>query len=319
VTTDGTGSATVRIVSLLPAGTEIVAALGAADTLVGISHECDQPAAVTALPRVTASVVDSGASSREIDDVVRALSAGGAPVFTLEAKQLAQLEPTLILTQSLCEVCAVSDGDVRALADVLSPPPRVLPLVGTTLDGVWSDIAAVGDAIGRPDAATALMASITTRLRAVHDRLEAARAPRPRVVVIEWIDPLFIAGHWTPELVRRAGGVDVLASAGAHSVTVTVDQVREADPDVLLFAPCGFDVTRAEREARALLQRPEWTWARPREAWALDGNALTSRPGPRLAEAAEVMAAIFAPALFEPPPVRYARQLSSSVGEQMSS
>jgi len=319
VTTDGSGSATVRVVSLLPAGTEIVAALGAVHSLVGISHECDHPAEVMGLPRVTASTVDRDASSLEIDAAVRALSSGGAPVFTLDAEQLARLAPSLILTQSLCEVCAVSDGDVRALADVLSPPPRVLPLVGTTLDGVWADIAAVGDAMGRTDAAVALVASIRSRLRAVHERLKAARAPRPRVAVIEWLDPLFVAGHWTPELVRRAGGVDVLASPGAHSVTVTANQVHEAEPDVLLFAPCGFDVARAEHEGRALLERPEWAWARTRDAWALDGNALTSRPGPRLADAVEVMAAIFAPGLFAPPPGRYARQISSSVSRQMSS
>ena len=309
MTTDGVGSAAVRVVSLLPAGTEIVAALGAVRSLVGISHECDHPAEVTTLPRVTASVVDRDASSLAIDAAVRALASGGAPVFTLDADQLARLAPTLILTQSLCEVCAVSDGDVRALADVLSPAPRVLPLVGTTLGGVWTDIAVVGDAVGRADAAATLVASIAARLRAVHERLKAARARRPRVAVIEWLDPLFIAGHWTPELVRRAGGVDALASPGAHSVTVTVDQVREADPELLLFAPCGFDVARAEREAHTLLARPEWGWVRTRHAWALDGNALTSRPGPRLADAVEVMAAIFAPALFDPPSERYAREL----------
>jgi iron complex transport system substrate-binding protein len=298
-----------RVVSLLPAGTEIVAALGALDALVGISHECDHPPAVGGLPRVTASAVDPRASSRAIDAAVRTLSRAGRPVLTLDADDLRRLAPTLILTQSLCEVCAVSEGDVRAIADVLSPPPRVLPLVGTTLDGVWADISAVGAALGRDAAAAALLSSITARLRTVHETLKVARAPRPRVAVLEWLGPLFTAGHWTPELVRRAGGIDVLAEPGSHSATVSVERVRDADPEVLLFAPCGFDAARAEREARALLAEPEWSWARGRRAWALDGNALTSRPGPRLADAVEVMAGILAPALFEPTDARYAREL----------
>ena len=310
MTTERTDTAAVRVVSLLPAGTEIVAALGAFESLVGITHECDFPPEVSRLPRVTASAVDRDATSGSIDAAVRALSSSGAPVFTLDAGDLRRLAPSLILTQSLCEVCAVSEGDVRAIADVLSPPPRVLPLVGTTLDGVWGDITAVGAVLGRSAAAADLLAGIALRLQLVHDVLKAASAPRPRVAVIEWLDPLYTAGHWTPELVRRGGGIDVLATAGSHSETVTVERVRDADPDLLLFAPCGFDVDRAEREARTLLARPEWAWARGREAWAIDGNALTSRPGPRLADAVEVMSAIFAPALFEPPPSHYARRLT---------
>jgi iron complex transport system substrate-binding protein len=312
VTTERTGSAAVRVVSLLPAGTEIVAALGALDSLVGVSHECDFPAEVSRLPRMTASAVDRDASSPAIDAAVRALSSGGAPVFTLDADVLRRLAPSLILTQSLCEVCAVSEGDVRALADVLSPPPRVLPLVGTTLDGVWDDVAAVGAALGRGAAAAELLSTIALRLQRVHETLKAARAPRPRVAVIEWLDPVYAAGHWTPELVRRAGGIDVLAAAGAHSVTVEVQRVRDSRPELLLFAPCGFDVERAEREGRALLASPAWKWAEGVEAWALDGNALTSRPGPRLADAVEVMAAIIAPQLFPPPPAHYARRLSAA-------
>jgi iron complex transport system substrate-binding protein len=146
-------------------------------------------------------------------------------------------------------------------------------------------------------------------MRRVHETLKAARAPRPRVAVIEWLDPLFVAGHWTPELVRRAGGIDVLANAGAHSIEITIEAVRAAAPDFLLFAPCGFDVERAEREARALLASDGWEWALPLEHWALDGNALTSRPGPRLTDVIETMAAIFAPTLFDPPAATYARDV----------
>ena len=308
-------SSRARVISLLPAATELVCALGARDSLVAISHECDYPADVALLPRVTASTVDRDASSASIDAEVRMLSSSGRPVFALEAADIIQLAPTVILTQALCEVCAVSDGDVRDIATLVSPAPEVISLSGTTLDSIWEDFTRVGVAIGRTEEATALLAAIALRLRVVHERLKAARAPRPRVAVIEWLDPLFVAGHWTPELVRRAGAIDVLADPGAHSVQIGIDQVRAAQPDVLLFAPCGFDVSRAEREVRALLARSEWSWARGCEAWALDGNALTSRPGPRLANAVEVMASIFAPALFAPPSPLYARVvLSESEG-----
>ena len=302
----------MRVVSLLPAATEIVAALGALPALVGITHECDFPPEVSRLPRLTTSAVDAHDTSAAIDAAVRALAERGAPVFALDADELRRLAPTLILTQTLCEVCAISAGTVCALAEVVTPAPRVLQLSGTTLDGVWDDIAAVGAALGRDAAAADLLADVSARLRAVHETLKAARAPRPRVAVIEWLDPLFFAGHWTPELVRRAGGIDVLASAGAHSATITADRVRDAQPELLLFAPCGFDADRAEREARALLATDAWSWARGCPAWALDGNALTSRPGPRLADAVEVMAAIVAPALFPAPPRRYARRLDPS-------
>lgn len=299
-----------RVVSLLPSGTEIVAALGAIDQLVGVTHECDYPPEVSRLPRVTTTEVERDASSSDIDAAVRSLSHAGTPVFALRADDVVRLAPTLILTQTLCEVCAVSEGDVLGIASLLPGAPRVLPLVGTTLDGIWADIRSVGAALGRTEEASALIDEIAARLRRVHETLAAARAPRPRVAVIEWIEPLYAAGHWTPELVRRAGGIDVLAKPGAHSVPVAVDQVRDADPELLLFAPCGFDVARAEREGRALLASPEWAWTRGRDAWAIDGNALTSRPGPRLADAVEVMAAIFAPTLFAAPAARYARRLT---------
>jgi iron complex transport system substrate-binding protein len=287
-----------------------VAALGALDQLVGITHECDFPPAVDGIPRVTTSLVDRDASSRAIDESVRALSAGGASVFGLDAEQLRRLAPTLILTQSLCEVCAVSEGDIRSLGAVLDPAPRLLSLGGTTLDGIWADFRAVGEALGSATEADALLARIVARMRVVHDTLKAAHAPRPRVAVIEWLDPLFVAGHWTPELVRRAGGIDVLAEPGMHSVEIAADRIRAAEPELLLFAPCGFDADRSARESTMLLGTAEWQWARGIEAWAIDGNALTSRPGPRLADAVEVMSAIFAPGLFAAPPARYARRLT---------
>jgi iron complex transport system substrate-binding protein len=308
VTTDASASPP-RVVSLLPAATEIVAALGALDQLVGVTHECDHPAAAMHLPSVTASVIDRDAPSRTIDADVRALASVGAPVFTLDATLVASLAPDVLLTQSVCDVCALPESEVDRAVAALAVAPAVVSLGGTTLDGVWDDVRRVGDAIGRRTAADALIDSLIARMRRVHEKLKAARAPRPRAAVIEWLDPLFAAGHWSPELVRRAGGIDVLAQPGMHSVQVDVDAVRSADPEVLLFAPCGFDVSRAAREAEALVATDAWRWARDRTAWAIDGSSLTSRPGPRLVDAIEVLAAIFAPDLFEAPIASYARMI----------
>ena len=263
-----------------------------------MTHECDHPRDVATLPRVTSSAVDRDATSAAIDAEVRALASAGAPVFGFDAERFATLAPEVVLTQSLCDVCALPESEVDRAIAALDVAPRVVTLGGTTLEGVWDDVRRVGAAIGRPAEADALLASLDARMRRVHETLKAARAPRPRVAVIEWLDPLFVAGHWSPELVRRAGGVDVLAQPGAHSVQIDVDAVRAAAPEVLLFAPCGFDVDRAARETAALLARDEWRWASACACWALDGNALTSRPGPRLVDAIEVMAGIFAPDLF---------------------
>ena len=304
-----------RVVSLLPAATEIVAALGALDQLVGVTHECDHPADVARLPRVTSSAVDRDAASAAIDAEVRALASTGAAVFTLDTELVASLAPDVLLTQSVCDLCALPESEVDRAVAALAMPPAVVSLGGTTLDGVWNDVRRVGDAIGQRERADALIASLVARMRRVHETLKAARAPRPRVAVIEWLDPLFVAGHWSPELVRRAGGIDVLAEPGAHSVQIDVATVRAAEPDVLLFAPCGFDVERSAREAAMLLETDAWRWARDRSAWALDGNSLTSRPGPRLVDAIEVMAAIFAPDLFPAAPAHYAREISGRVVE----
>lgn len=268
----------------MPAATEIVARLDALEVLVGVSHLCDFPPEVRALPHLTSF----------------------GPPFVIDAAMLRALAPTVIITQSLCDVCAPSDADVRAAVAGMHPPPAIVTMTGNTLDGVWADFRRIGAAIGREPDALELLESIAHRLRAVHETLKAAKAPRPRVAVIEWLDPLFVAGHWSPELVRRAGGVDVLAEAGMHSVTTNMERIQAAKPELLLFAPCGFDVERAARDSVALLARDEWRWAHDLEAWALDGNALTSRPGPRLADAVEVMAAIFAPTLFDAPRTEYA-------------
>ena len=295
----------MRVISLLPGATEIVAALAAGDSeviLVGVTHECDYPASVHSLPRVTASAVDARAASGAIDAAVHALASTGSAVFALDEAMIARLRPDVLVTQALCDVCAVSETDVRALASRLRSPgatsPEVVTLSGTTLAGIFDDVRAVAEHLGCAPQGELLLENLRARLRIVHERLKAHRAPRPRIAVIEWADPLYAAGHWVPELVHRAGGTDVLASPGAHSHPIDLHTLIEADPEIICIAPCGFDCGRAADEADRLRSLPAWQPLRDREVWALDANALTSRAGPRLVEAVEVLAAIGNPDLF---------------------
>lgn len=292
----------MRVVSLLPAATEMVAVLGALDSLVGVTHECDHPEAARARPRMTGTAIDVAADAATVDAQVRAVAAAGAPLFTLDAAALRAARADVILTQALCDVCAVSEDDVRAVAAGCDPIPHLVTLNATTLDGVLADVERVGAALGRADAAAAWREAATARMRHVHETLKAARAPRPRVAVIEWGAPLYAAGHWAPEMVRRAGGIDVLATPGAHSVPVTLEAIRAADPDLILVAPCGYDLPRAIAEAHRLRDHPDWAWARDRRWAALDANALLSRPGPRLIDGIEAIAHAVAPTLLPPPP-----------------
>jgi iron complex transport system substrate-binding protein len=291
----------VRIVSLLPSATEIVAALGALDDLAGVTHACDYPPQVARLPRLTTTHVDGTAAPAIIDRDVRAAAERGAPLYEVNEVLLASLRPDVIVTQALCDVCAVRETDVRAIAGHLSPAPMIVTLSGTSIDGIIADIERVAVALEVPDEAEELIAGLRARLRSVHERLRAARAPRPRVVVLEWTDPVFTAGHWVPEMVHRAGGVDALAAPGTHSRAIPAADVAAAAPDVLVFAPCGYDLPRATREAEATLSEDAWRWARDRATWALDANALTSRPGPRVIDGVETMASLLHPSLFGPP------------------
>lgn len=284
----------MRVVSLLPAATEMVAALGAGGSLVGISHECDWPPSVQHLPRVTLTAVDASRPSAEIDAEVRRGLTAGQPVIAVDAAQLLALRPDLLLTQDLCKVCAVSDGDVRALGATLETPPRLLPLQGRTLSGVFADIAAVGAALGAEDEAEELVAGLRDRLR----RLGAGSLPvRPRVVCLEWLDPIYLAGHWVPEQIAAAGGQDVGAGPGTHSRTTTLRELEALAPEVVLVAPCGFGLERTREEYRRFEKavrveggRPPSSWGAA--VWLLDGNAYTSRPGPRLVDGAGRMAAL---------------------------
>jgi iron complex transport system substrate-binding protein len=278
----------MRVVTLLPAATEIVAALGGSDRLVGISHECDHPASVLGLPRVTATPIDPSLPSARIDAEVRRLRDSGRPVIGIDADALRRLSPDLLITQSLCEVCAVGDGEAYRLAAALERPPAVFRLGGTTLAGVWQDIRVIGTALGLEREADALVAGLEERL----SRLRATAPPgSPRVLCVEWLDPLFLAGHWVPELVAAAGGRDAAAEPGSHSARREWREVAELEPDLILVMLCGFGVERSQAELAAIGPEARAVLAGPTPVWILDGNAYTSRPGPRLVDGAERIAA----------------------------
>jgi iron complex transport system substrate-binding protein len=302
----------MRVISLLPSATEIVAALGAMESLVGVTHCCDHPPLVDSRVRVTTTAVDGDAAPGVVDAQVREIMGAGAPLYTLLEDRIRALRPDLIFTQALCDVCAVVETDVRALASRLTPSPQVVALSATSLEGVLEDIARAGAALGAEAEAEEFIAGARSRMLRVHETLKAAKAPRPRTAIIEWGEPLYAAGHWVPEMVKRAGGIDVLAKPGEHSVVVTIEQVRASNPEVILIAPCGYDLPRAIEEGERLLALPEWQWARERRVFALDANAFASRPGPRLIDGIEVMARLFNPSLFTPVDPLFAQPLTAA-------
>lgn len=278
----------MRVVSLVPAATEIVAALGAAQRLVAISHECDYPPSLGGLPRVTTTPIDASASSGAIDAQVRAVRAEGRPVIAMEAETLRRLAPDVILTQALCDVCAVADGEAHRLATVLNPEPRVLSLGATTLAGIEDDVRAVASALECASEADRLIAELRRRLDQVRRRRAASR---PRVVCIEWLDPLYLAGHWVPELVEAAGGQDVGAAPGSHSARRTWTEVAGLRPEIAFIMLCGFGVERARQEIDGLDFAEAIAALGNAPVWLLDANAYTSRPGPRVVEGAELLQA----------------------------
>lgn len=299
----------MRVVSLLPAATEIVAFLGVSEHLVGITHECDFPDVVKSRARVTHSAIPHVGSPAEIDAAVRSLSGEGHALFTLDETRIRALHPTVLFTQAVCDVCAVRESDVRALAARLTPPPNVVTLGGTTLDGIYADIQAVAEALDAVSDAEELLLGLHDRVKHVHDTLKAERAPRPRVAVIEWTSPIYIAGHWAPEQVKRAGGVDVLGVAGQHSVTVSMQQLVDAQPEFVIFAPCGYSLAASVTEARSLVTSDAWSWIGDAQVWAMDANALVSRPGPRVVDGIEAMARMFNPMLFTALDKRHAERV----------
>jgi iron complex transport system substrate-binding protein len=274
-----------RVVTLLPAATEIVATLGGIGSLVGVSHECDYPPAVEGIPRITTTPIDPAASALAIDAEVRRLRSEGRPVIAVDGPALRRLAPDLVVTQGLCEVCAVADGEVHRLTAAIDPPPEIISLSATTLAGIWLDIRRVGAALDLAADAHEMVLGLQSRLA----RLAGARHRRrtPRVVCVEWLEPLYLAGHWVPELIEAAGGVDVGATAGSHSTRRTWGEVDALRPDVILVALCGFGVERSCRDLEEFANPDGRRVLERAKVWVVDGNAYTSRPGPRVADGAE--------------------------------
>ena len=290
-----------RIASLLPSATEIACALGFADALVGRSHECDHPPGVLSLPVLTEPKLDPKASSRAIDDRVRSLVRDGLSVYRVDADRLREVAPDVILTQDHCEVCAASLADVEsALADWLGARPRVVSLEPSSLVDVWSDFSRVADALGAPERGREVARELSDRVTGIAERCQPLPA-RPRVACIEWIDPLMAAGNWMPELVALAGGRPVFGEIGAHSPWISWDALRDADPDVIVVLPCGFDLARTRSELAPLTGQEGFSdlrAVRTGRFFLADGVAYFNRPGPRLVDSLEILAEILHPDAF---------------------
>jgi iron complex transport system substrate-binding protein len=303
----------VRVASLLPSATEMVHFAGAGDALVGVTHECDYPTGVERLPRLTSSEIQGRTmTSAEIDAAVERRMTDTGSLHALDAGLLGDLGPDLILTQGLCEVCAVSMNLVEAVVCGMDDGPEILSLNPTSLGDVFDDAARIGEAVGQGEETRAKIASLEKRLARVEDKV--AGLPRPRVGCIEWLDPPFSAGHWVPEMVRLAGGEEIFAGPGEASARLRWDEVFEAAPDVLVLMPCGFDAERTRKEALGLSDLPGWAdlpAVREGRVWAVDANSYFSRPAPRLVEGVEILARILHPEAFtEAPEPGDARRLS---------
>ncbi|HET9737979.1 MAG TPA: ABC transporter substrate-binding protein [Solirubrobacteraceae bacterium] len=296
----------MRIVSLVPSATEMLFALGVGDEVIAVTHECDHPAEARDLPRVTRDVIGPGLPPDEIDRAVRELTQHGRAIYELDEAALRRLQPDLIVTQALCAVCAVSYDDVRAIAERLDSQPQVLALDPHTIGEMLGDVRTLAQATDAKDAGVELVQDAARRI----DRVRlAVRAAEPvRVAALEWLDPVFTAGHWTPQLIEYAGGLDLLGLPGEPSEQRTWDEVRAAEPEVVVVMPCGYDAERALEEALDYADELESLGAR--RVVAVDAAAHFSRPGPRLIEGLEVLAHILHPdRLPEAPAAHYAREL----------
>ncbi|MBV0903658.1 cobalamin-binding protein [Haloarcula salina] len=291
----------MRVVTLLPSATEIVYALGVEP--VGVSHECDYPPAARERPSVNRSRVDPEAASAEINEQVAAAEEGDG-VYAVDREALAELDPDLVVTQGVCDVCAVDHVLVAEAVAELGLDAEVLTLDVHSLDDLFESIHRVGSAIGRDERASALVADLRERVAAVE--ATAARAEtRPRVAVLDWLDPVMVAGHWIPEMVATAGGRYGLEDAGAHSRPREWEAVREYDPEVLVAAPCGFDVAQTRENLADLTERPgfdDLTAVREGRTYVVDGHHYVNRSGPRLVDTLEFLAALVHPELFDSPP-----------------
>ena len=287
----------MRIASLVPSATEMLFALGLGEQVAAVTHECDYPPEAAAKPSLTRSVIPEGLSASEIDAAVREQVGAGRHLYELDEETLAGLEVDLIVTQAVCEVCAVSYDDVRAVAARLPTRPEVISLDPSTLGEVVADVGRLGEAAGAAPAGAELRSELKRRLEAVRTRV--AGAPRPRVLALEWLDPPFVGGHWVPEMIAIAGGEDTIGAAGAKSRTASWEELAAARPEMVVAMPCGWDAARARREVEA--HRRELEALGAERVIAVDAAASFSRPGPRLVEGTELLAHLLHPDRFEPP------------------
>jgi len=290
--------AELRVVSLLASATEIVCALGFRNALVARSHECDYPPEVESLPTVTESKLDAGQPSRAVDDAVKGIVEQGLSVYRVDAERLRALRPDVIVTQTQCEVCAVSPRDLElALRDWTGTSPRVVSLEPNRLEDVWRDMLAVAAALDATPAGLGLVARMRRRMEGIA-RVTQGIVHHPTVACVEWIDPLMAAGNWMPELVAMAGGRDLFGRAGEHSPWLGWDELRRANPEVIVIQPCGYDIPRARREMPVLTGAAGWDGLRAVGAgrvFLVDGNRYFNRPGPGLVESLEILVELLHP------------------------
>ena len=288
----------MRVASLVPSATEMLFALGLGDSVVAVTHECDYPPEAQALPHLTRSVIPEGLAPGEIDDAVRERTARGEALYELELPVLEELAVDLIVTQAVCEVCAVSFDDVREVAEELPTQPQVVSLDPSTLGEVLAGMRELAEAAGATEAGEHLTAEAADRLDRVAEAV--AGRERPRTVALEWLDPVFVGGHWVPQMIELAGGEDVLGLPGERSRTVEPDEVAAASPEVAVVMPCGYDAERARAEAHAHEYLLRGVGAE--RVVAVDAAALFSRPGPRLVDGVELLGHVLHPDRLGPPP-----------------
>jgi len=291
----------MRIVSLIASATEIVCALGFEDQLVARSHECDFPPSVRRLPACTEPKFNVHGTSAEVDARVKSILRDALSVYRVDAEKLRDLRPDVIVTQSHCEVCAVSQKDVEeAVCGWVESRPRIVSLHPDGLADVWTSIRQVAEALEVPERGAQLVERLQARMRTI-STAACGLAVRPTVACIEWIDPLMASGNWMPELVEMAGGVNLFGEAGKHAPKMTWEQLVERDPDVIVVLPCGWDIAKSRQEIGVLSSKPEWPQlkaVRTGRVYLTDGNQFFNRPGPRLVESLEILAELLHPEAF---------------------
>ena len=297
----------MRVCSLLPGATEIAFALGLGDDVVGVTHECDYPAEARQKPVVVHGLVDSNRmTSLEIDRWVGERLGSNQGLYLLDEERLREAAPDVILTQGLCDVCAIDYNEVVAASETLAKKPKIVSLTPNCLTDVLDDVARVGEATGRRHIAERVVEELEQRISSVREQAATSSA-RPRVACLEWFDPIYLAGHWVPEMIEIAGAEDVLGRRGEPSEKVEWQSIRESAPEIIVLMPCGFDVPRTLREAGVLERLEGWhdlPAVKAGKVFAVNGHAFFSRPGPRLVDGLEILAHIIHPKIFptQPPP-----------------